>query len=253
MEEWKRWKNGRMEVGWMMATVFIDADKIYPVRDSADKKIDGDRRSVEALSGASPTLTVALGASPQTIDCCWFGVENVLKADILLDTRVVVSSVDYPEKRGFASFREQSVTSVSLKVVEKSDASLPVRVSEVVAGKVLLELPDQVFLPNTRPASALRGAGVHEMLGGGLRPWSTVNDGKAKLDISYTGSRWKRDRVEAFMNVYESYRTFYFVRDTLTHPLDGYLAVFDNVTLPVPYSTGYRPVGQNIEFSVREM
>ena len=235
-----------------MATAFLDADKIYPTRDAADKKIDGDRRSLEELSGATPTLTVALGTSPQTIDCCWFGVENVLKADILLDNRIVVSSVDYPKKRGFASFRERSVTSVSLKVVEKENASLPVRVSEVIAGKVLLELPDQVFLPNTRPAPALRGAGVHEMLGGSLRPWSVVNDNKAKLDISYVGSRWKSDRVEAFMNVYENYRTFYFVRDTLSHPLDAYLAVFDNVVLPVPYSTGYRPAGQNVEFSVRE-
>ena len=70
---------------------------------------------------------------------------------------------------------------------------------------------------------------------------------------SYTASRWKKDRIEAFTNVYENYRTFYFVRNTLTHPLDGYLAVFDNVTLPAPYSTGYRPAGQNLTFSVREM
>lgn len=235
-----------------MATVFIDADSIYPARDSADKKIDGDRRSVAELSGATPTLTVELGDSPQTIDCVFFGIQNVAKATVSLDGTVIVSADAYPVKKGFASFPERAVTEVSLAVTEKEDVSLPVRVSEVIAGKVLLELPDKVFLPNTRPASALRGAGVHEMLGGGLRPWSTVNDAKAKLDISYTGSRWKRDRVEAFMNVYENYRTFYFVRDTLSHPLDGYLAVFDNVTLPVPYSTGYRPAGQNVEFSVRE-
>lgn len=236
-----------------MATVFIDPDLIFPARDALDKKIDGDRRSVEEVSGASPTLTVALGDSPQEIDCCWFGVENVASADILLDGRVVVSSVDYLKKRGFASFREMSVTSVSLKVTEKEDASLPVRVSEVVAGKVFLELPDKVFLPNTTPRHVLRGAGVHEMLGGGLRPWSTVNDGKAKLEISYTGSRWKSDRIEAFIETYEKYRTFYFVRDTLSHPLDGFLAIFGNVVLPVPYSTGYRPVGHNVSFTVREV
>ena len=235
-----------------MATVFIDADKIYPVRDSADKKIDGDRRSLEELSGATPTLTVELGATPQMIDCVFFGIQNVSKATISLDSAVVVDAEAYPKKRGFVSFPEKAVRVVSLVVTEKEDRSLPVLVSEVIAGKVLLELPDQVFLPNTRPAPALRGAGVHEMLGGSLRPWSTVNNEKAKLDISYTGSRWKRDRIEAFMNVYENYRTFYFVRDTLTNPLDGYLAVFDNVTLPVPYSTGYRPAGQNVEFTVRE-
>lgn len=236
-----------------MATVFIDPDSIYPARDSSDKRIDGDRRSVEELPGATPTLMVELGDSPQRIDCCWFGVENVVSADILLDNWVVVSSVDYPKKRGFASFREMSVASVSLKVTEKEDGSLPVRVSEVVAGKVLLELPDKVFLPDTTPRHVLRGSGVHEMLGGGLRPWSTVNDGKAKLDISYRGSRWKSDRVEAFVKLYEQYRTFYFVRDTLTHPLDGYFAMFGNVSLPAPYSTGYRPAGQNVEFGVREL
>ena len=235
-----------------MATVFIDPDSIYPARDSSDKKIDGDRRSVEELSGTSPTLAVALGASPQRIDCCWFGVENVARARILLDSTVIVSSDAYSEKRGFASFSEQSVTSVSLEVVEKEDVSQPVRVSEVVAGKVLLELPDKVFLPNVTPTPVLRGAGVHEMLGGSLRPWSVVNNKKARLDIPYTGSRWKKDRVEAFVNVYENYRTFYFVRDTLTHPMDGYFAVFDNVKLPSPYSIGYRPAGQNVPFTVRE-
>ena len=235
-----------------MATVFMDPEKIYPARDSADKKIDGDRRSIEELSGASPTLTVELGASPQTIDCVWFGVENVAKGEISLDSSVIVSSEAYHEKRGFASFPEQAVTAVSLKVVEKEDRSLPVRVSEVVAGKVLLELPDQVFLPNTTPTPVLRGAGVHEMIGGSLRPWGTVNNPKAKLDISYTGSRWKKERIEAFINVYENYRTFYFIRDTLSHPLDGYFAVFDNVQLPSPYSTGLRPVGQNVPFTVRE-
>lgn len=236
-----------------MATVFMDSENIYPARDASDKKIDGDRRSVEEVSGASPTLTVALGDSPQEIDSVFFGIDNVAKADILLDGRVVVSSVDYPKKRGFASFREMSVTSVSLKVTEKEVASLPVRVSEIAAGKKILELPDKVFLPDTTPRHVLRGAGVHEMLGGSLRPWSTVNDGKAKLDISYTGSRWKSDRIEAFVKLYEKYRTFYFVRDTLSHPLDGFLAIFGNVSLPVPYSTGYRPSGQNVEFSVREM
>lgn len=235
-----------------MATVFIDADNIYPDRDAADKKIDGDRRSVEELSGATPTLTVELGASPQTIDCVFFGIQNVSKATISLDGAVIVDADVYPKKRGFASFPERAVRSVSLTVTEKEDNSLLVLVSEVITGKVLLELPDQVFLPNTTPRPALRGAGVHEMIGGGLRPWSTVNNEKAKLDISYTGSRWKQDRMEAFMNVYENYRTFYFVRDTLSHPLDGYLAVIDNVTLPVPYSTGYRPAGQSPEFSVRE-
>ena len=138
-------------------------------------------------------------------------------------------------------------------MTEKAESSLPVRVSEVVAGHVLLELPDQVFLPNTTPRRALRGAGVHEMLGGGLRPWRVVNAEKAKQDISYVGSRWKPARIESFVNVYENYRTFYFVRDTLTHPLDGYLAVFGDVTLPVPYSTGYRPAGQDVSFSMREM
>lgn len=236
-----------------MATVFMDPDLIFPARDSSDKKIDGDRRSVEELSGASPTLTVALGDSPQEIDCCWFGVENVASADILLDGRVVVSSVDYPKKRGFASFREMSVTSVSLKVVEKEDASLPVRVSEIAAGKKILELPDKIFLHGTTPRYVLRGSGAHEMLGGSLRPWSTVNDRKAKLEISYTGSRWKKDRMEAFIELYEKHRTFYFVRDTLSHPLDGFLAVFGNVSLPSPYSIGYRPAGQNVEFTVREI
>ena len=255
-EEWKRgrgegWKIGKKEFV-RMATVFIDADKIYPARASADKKIDGDRRSVEELSGATPTLTVTLGATPQTVDCVWFGVENVSKATISLDGTVIVDADAYPVKKGFASFSEKAVTNISLAVTEKEDSTLPVKVSEVIAGKVLLELPDQVFLPNTSPAPALRGAGVHEMLGGGLRPWATVNNKKAKLDINYTGSRWKPDRIEKFMNVYENYRTFYFVRDTLSAPLDGYLAVFDNVTLPVPYSTGYRPAGQNVEFTVRE-
>ena len=235
-----------------MATVFIDADNIYPDRDAADKKIDGDRRSLEELSGATPTLTVELGATPQQIDCVFFGIQNVSKATISLDGTVIVDADAYPVKKGFASFTERAVTNISLAVTEKEDSTLPVKVSEVIAGKVLLELPDQVFLPNTRPASALRGAGVHEMLGGSLRPWSVVNSVKAKLDISYTGSRWKRDRIEAFRNVYENYRTFYFVRDTLSAPLDGYLAVFDNVTLPVPYSTGYRPAGQNVQFTVRE-
>lgn len=235
-----------------MATVFIDADKIYPDRDSADTKIDGDRRSVAELSGATPTVTVELGSTAQMVDCVFFGIQNVLKATISLDSVVVVDADAYPVKKGFASFSEKAVREVSLAVTEKEDNSMPVLVSEVVAGKVLLELPDQVFLPNTRPASALRGAGIHEMLGGSLRPWSVVNSVKAKLDISYTGSRWKRDRMEAFINVYENYRTFYYVRDTLSHPLDAYLAVFDNVTLPVPYSTGYRPAGQNVEFSVRE-
>ena len=235
-----------------MATVFIDADKIYPARDAADNKIDGDRRSLEELSGANPTVTVELGATAQTVNCVWFGVENVSKATISLDGAVIVSAEAYPKKRGFASFTERAVTNISLAVTEKEDSTLPVKVSEVIAGKVLLELPDQVFLPNTRPAPALRGAGVHEMMGGSLRPWSVVNSAKAKLDISYTGSRWKRDRIENFLHVYENYRTFYFVRDTLSHPLDGYLAVFDNVTLPVPYSTGYRPAGQDVEFTVRE-
>ena len=269
VEDWKGgrledWKEGRMDgrlegrlEDWKeflrMATVFIDADKIYPARDTADKKTDGDRRSIEELSGGTPILTVALGATAQTVNCVWFGVENVAKAEISLDSSVVVFAEAYPKKKGFASFNEQGVTEVSLAVTEKEDMSLPVVVSEVIAGKVLLELPDKVFLPNTAPQSALRGAGVHEMLGGSLRPWGTVNNEKAKLDISYIGSRWKKDRVEAFMNVYENYRTFYFVRDTLSHPLDGYLAVFDNVTLPVPYSTGYRPAGQDVEFSVREM
>ena len=235
-----------------MATAFLDPDKIYPARDATDIKIDGDRRSIENLTGGAPTLTVALGATAQTVDCVWFGVENVAKATISLDGTVIVSADAYPEKKGFASFSEQAVTRISLAVTEKEDSSLPVSVSEVVAGKVLMELPDQVFLPGTTPQPALRGAGVHEMLGGSLRPWGTVNDNKAKLDISYTGSRWKKDRVDAFVNVYENYRTFYFVRDTLTHPLDGYLAVLDNVTLPAPYSTGYRPAGQNVPFSVRE-
>lgn len=234
-----------------MATVFIDPDGIYPVRDISDKKIDGNRRTIEELTG--DILTVSLGASPQMINCVWFGVENVGSAQISLDGSVVVSADSYSEKRGFVSFLEQGVSEVTLEVMAKEDRSVPVRVSEVVAGKVLLELPDQVFLPNTTPQRALRGAGVHEMLGGGLRPWSSVNSEKAKLDISYTGSRWKKDRMEAFVRVYENYRAFYFVRDTLTHPLDGYLAVFDNVTLPVGYSTGYRPVGQNVAFSVREM
>lgn len=236
-----------------MATVFMDSENIFPARDSSDRTIDGDRRSVEEFSGASPTLAVALGDSPQKIDSVFFGIENVASADILLDGRVVVSSVDYPKKRGFASFREMSVTSVSLKVVEKEDASLPVRVSEVVAGKKILELPDKVFLPDTTPRHVLRGSGVHEMLGGGLRPWSTVNDGKAKLEIAYTGSRWKSDRMDAFVKLYEKYRTFYFVRDTLSHPLDSFLAIFGNVVLPVPYSTGYRPVGHNVSFTVREV
>jgi len=231
----------------------MDADSIYPVRDASDVKIDGERRTVEELGGATPTLTVALGTTAQSVDCVWFGVENVAKATISLDGTVIVSAEVYPEKRGFASFAEQAVTNISLAVIEKEDGSLPVRVSEVLAGKNILELPDQVFLSNTTPQRALRGAGVHEMLGGGLRPWSTVNNEKAKQDISYTGSRWKRDRIEAFVNVYENYRTFYFVRDTLTHPLDGYLAVFDNVTLPAPYSTGYRPAGQDVGFSVREI
>lgn len=236
-----------------MATVFIDPDNMYPVRDASDVKIDGDRRTVEELAGATPTLTLALGAAAQNVDCVWFGVENVAKATISLDSTVIVSAEAYPEKRGFASFPEQDVTYVTLAVTQKEDSSLPVRVSEIVAGKVLLELPDQVFLPDTTPQPALRGAGVHEMLGGGLRPWAIVNDNKAKLDISFTGSRWKKARIEAFTYLYENYRTFYFVRDTLTHPLDGYLAVFDNVTLPAPYSTGYRPAGQNVPFSVREM
>ena len=236
-----------------MATVFMDPDLIFPARDSSDKKIDGDRRSVEEVSGDTPTLTVELGDSPQEIDACWFGVENVVSAEILLDSRVVVSSVDYPNKRGFASFREMSVTSVSLKVTEKEDVSSPVRVSEVVAGKKILELPDKVFLPGTTPRHVLRGAGAHEMLGGSLRPWRTVNDGKAKLEIDYTGSRWKSDRIEAFIEMYEKYRTFYFARDTLSHPLDAYLATWGNVVLPVPYSTGYRPAGQDVEFGVREL
>ena len=236
-----------------MATVFIAADSIYPARDSADQKIDGDRRSVEELSGATPTLTVVLGTSPQSIACCWFGVENVAKAEISLDSTVIVSAEDYPKKKGFVSFSEQAVTEVSLEVTEKENGSLPVRVSEVVAGKVLLELPDQVFLQRTTPSHVLRGAGVHEMLGGGLRPWSTVDSVKAKLDISYTGSRWKKDRMGAFLKVFEENRTFYFVRDTFSHPLDGYLAVFDNVSLPVPYSTGYRPAGQDVQFTVREL
>ena len=236
-----------------MATVFMDPDKIYPVRDASDNKIDGDRRSVEEVSGATPTLTVELGTSPQNVDSVFFGIENVAKADILLDSRVVVSSVDYPKKRGFVSFRELSVTSVSLKVVEKEDASSPVRVSEIAAGKKILELPDKVFLPDTTPRHVLRGAGAHEMLGGSLRPWSTVNNEKARMDIDYTGSRWKSDRIEAFIEMYEKYRTFYFVRDTLSHPLDAYLATWGNVVLPVPYSTGYRPSGHNVEFGVREL
>ena len=236
-----------------MATAFLDPDKIYPARDAADAKIDGDRRTTDDLTGASPIITVALGTTAQTVDCVWFGVENVAKAEISLDGTVIVSAEAYPEKKGFASFPEQAVTNITLAVTEKEDDSLPVQVSEVIAGTVLLELPDQVFLPDTTPQPSLRGAGVHEMLGGSLRPWATVNDNKAKLDISFTGSRWKKDRVDAFVNVYENYRTFYFVRDTLTHPLDGYLAVLDNVTLPAPYSTGYRPAGQNVPFSVREM
>lgn len=82
-----------------MATVFMDPDSIYPVRDSSDKKIDGDRRSVEELSGASPTLTVALGASPQTVDAVWFGIENVASAEISLDGTVIVSAEEYRKKR----------------------------------------------------------------------------------------------------------------------------------------------------------
>ena len=236
-----------------MATAFLDPDNIYPARDLSDVQIDGNRRTIQELTGATPTLTVTLGATAQMVNCVWFGVENVAKATLSLDGTLIVSAEAYPEKKGFASFPEQLVTEITLAVTEKEDNSPPVRVSEVVAGKVLLELPDQVFLPDTTPQRALRAAGVHEMIGGSLRPWSTVNSEKAKLDVSYTGSRWKKDRVEAFTNVYENYRTFYFVRDTLSHPLDGYLAVFDNVTLPAPYSTGYRPAGQNVAFTVREM
>lgn len=236
-----------------MATVFIDPEKIYPMRDAADDKIDGDRRSEVVLSGATPTVTVTLGDSPQMVNCCWFGVANVASAVISVDSTVIVPAVEYSKKRGFASFSERGVTTVSLAVVEKKEASLPVRVSEVIAGSVLLELPDSVFLPETTPRHVLRGSGMHEMLGGGLRPWGAVNGGKPKLDISYVGSRWKEDRMQAFLRVYEDYRTFYFVRDTISHPLDGYLAMFGNVLLPVGYSIGYRPAGQNVEFSVREL
>ena len=245
----EEWKSGRSFFEWQLHSLMLTRYILLVLPQT--KRLMGIVRSLEELSGANPTLTVALGTA-QKVDCVWFGVENVLKATISLDGTAIVAADAYPEKKGFASFTERAVTNISLAVTEKEDASLPVKVSEIIAGKVLLELPDQVFLPNTRPAPALRGAGIHEMLGGGLRPWSVVNNAKAKLDINYTGSRWKPDRIEKFIRVYENNRTFYFVRDTLSHPLDGYLAVFDNVTLPVPYSTGFRPAGQNVQFTVRE-
>ncbi len=84
-------------------------------------------------------------------------------ATISLDSTVIVSAEAYPEKKGFASFPEQPVTEITLAVTGKENNSQPIRISEVVAGKVLLELPDQVFLPNTTPQPALRGAGVHDL------------------------------------------------------------------------------------------
>ena len=81
------------------------------------------------------------------------------KATISLDSTVIVSAEAYPEKKGFASFPEQPVTEITLAVTEKEDNSLPVRVSEILAGKNIFEFPDQVFLPDTTPQPALRGSG----------------------------------------------------------------------------------------------
>ncbi len=148
--------NSKRPDGWLMATAFLDPDNMYPTRDTSDVQIDGNRRTIQELTGATPSLTVVLGATAQLVNCVWFGVANVAKATISLDGTVIVSAETYPEKKGFASFPEQPVTEITLAVTEKEDNSQPVRISEVVAGKVLLELPNQVFLPNTTPQPALR-------------------------------------------------------------------------------------------------
>ena len=118
-----------------MATAFLDPDNMYPTRDLSDVQIDGDRRTIQELTGATPTLTVPLGANPQTIDCVWFGVQNVAKATISLDGTVIVSAEAYSEKKGFASFPEQPVTEIILVVTEKEENYQPVCVSEVVGEK----------------------------------------------------------------------------------------------------------------------
>ena len=240
-----------------MATAFINPT-ILPTRDASDLKIDGSYRTIEALVGNTPTLTVTLGASPQMIDCLWFGVDNVAKATISLDSTVIVTADDYagkyPHNRGFTSFTSQDVTTITLAVTEKEDTSKPVRVSEVVAGTLLLALPNNVFRPNLTPARVKRGGGTHEMLGGGLRPYRAVNDADTKLDISYTLSTGglEPETAEAFQDIYNDHESFYFVRDTYAHPLDGYLAVWGNESLPSRYSTVWSRGGQDVSFSVRE-
>ena len=234
-----------------MATAFLSTT-ILPARDATDVKIDGSRHTTEDLTGNTPTLTVTLGATPQTVDCLWFGVDNVAKATISLDSTVIVAADDFAEKRGFASFTSQAVTTITLSVTEKTDTNKPVRVSEVVAGTLLLELPDSVFRQDLNPEHVRRTSGTYEMLGGGLRTWSTVNDADLKLDITHTGSAWNADRVEAFLEVYNDNPSFYFVRDTLQHPLDGYMAVWGNERLPTPYVSSWKGGGQNVQFAVRE-
>ena len=74
-----------------MATAFLDPEQIYPGRDVSDVKVDGDRRTIQELTGATPILTVALGATAQMVNCVWFGVANVAKATLSLDGSVIVS------------------------------------------------------------------------------------------------------------------------------------------------------------------
>lgn len=50
-----------------MATVFIHPDNIYPDRDVSDLKVDGDHRTIQELTGATPMLTVEFGGN--TADC----------------------------------------------------------------------------------------------------------------------------------------------------------------------------------------
>lgn len=238
-----------------MATAFLNPT-LLPTRDTSDVKVDGDRRTTEALTGNTPALTVTLGATPQTVDSVWFGVSNVAKATIALDGTVIVAADEYAKKYpgnyGFASFTSQDVTDITLSVTEKTDSNLDVLVSEVVAGTLLLSLPDGVFRPDLNPDHVRRRSGVHELLGGGLRPYSTVNNGNTKLDITHTGSFWDIERAEAFEELYNSNQSFYFIRDTVAHPLDGYMAVFGNDRLATPFSSNWKFGGQNVSFSVRE-
>ena len=64
----------------------FDPDNIFPTCNAVGLKIDGDRRTIQDLTDATPTLTVALGQLPRW-SIVWFGVENIAKQQSHLTAR----------------------------------------------------------------------------------------------------------------------------------------------------------------------